>query len=301
MSTIRPPRPGEPDRSRTLRALVFELDPSSVGLAPGPELPRVFALVMDSTYARGAATVVAIADGTTSMYFSNGGGLIGMGRQPHVAQASRRLLLTAEAHADSFGPSTSSELPEVGRVRITILTYAGHLVVEAAEDDLGGGRHPASPVFHAAHGVIAAIRLTEEGQAAAPSPPKLSGGATPLMGAAHLGHVQALVRMVEQGADVEARDDRGYTALMYAANGGRDEAIEALLDRGADPNAADGQRSTALMFAAQHGHLGIVRRLLAAGAYPNARGDHGLTALGFARQNRHPETVAALTSTGADS
>jgi hypothetical protein len=44
-------------------------------------------------------------------------------------------------------------------VTIRALTLDGQRVVTAAEDDLGNSRHPASPIFHAAHNVIGQLRM----------------------------------------------------------------------------------------------------------------------------------------------
>jgi hypothetical protein len=65
---------------------------------------------------------------------------------------------SVEAHVDDFTAVTETPLPEVGRVRFYVRTFTGTLGADALEDDLGEGRHALSPVFHAAHSVIAAIR-----------------------------------------------------------------------------------------------------------------------------------------------
>jgi hypothetical protein len=294
-----PQRPeGGPEVFSALRSQVLNLDPGSVGIGPSPELPRVFGVVMDMGYPEGTATLVALADGTTSLYTSGGGGVIGAGEHESVAAVTRRLLLVAESHVKHLAVRHQVELPPVGRVLINVLTYSGRFTAEAPTDDLGEGRHPVSPVFHAAHEVIHAVHMTEEG-ARGGAPPPLPGSATTLMAAAYHRDLATARRLIEAGDDLEARDVDGYTPLMYAANAGAEEIVSALLAAGADPNAGDDQRSTPLMFAAQHDHLGIVRQLLAAGSNPNARGTHGLTALGFAQQNGHQRVAAVLISAGA--
>jgi hypothetical protein len=250
---------------------------------------------MDMTYPNGTATLVAIADGTTSLYLGSGGGIIGAGGHENVAHDNRHLLVVAEANLASFSTGLADSLPAVNRVLITALTYSGPRRVEALEDDLGHSRHPAAPVFHAAHQVIGALRTVDR-PGASPQPP---GEATPLMAAAHRGDPVTAAELVNRGAPLEARDDSGYTALMYGANAGQDEVVRLLLNCGADPNATDAHNNTSLMFAAQHDHLGVVHQLIAAGADVNARGDHGLTALGFAQQNGHQRTAAALLTSGA--
>ena len=72
------------------------------------------------------------------------------------------------------------------------------------------------------------------------------GGFTPLHFAAVLGHADAIITLLNAGADLNARDQSGNTPLHGAARSGRPEAITALLDAGAHPNAKDNDGDTAL-------------------------------------------------------
>jgi hypothetical protein len=288
-------RASGPEVFQGLRTQALGVAASSLGLSAGTGRSRVFGVVMDTTYDAGTAALVVLADGTVSLYTSTGGGVIGGGAHEHVAAAARRCLQVAEDHLGEFAENGSDSLPAAGGTLITLRTYSGPLRVRAPEDDLGHDRHPASPVFHAAHQVITELlllpsRASPQEAAAA----RLPDGATPLMAAAHRGDRRAVARLIEQGIPLEAKDHDGYTALMYAANAGQEEAAGILLAKGADPNATDNQLSTPLMFAAQHDHATVVSQLLAAGADASARGSHGLTALDFARQNGHHRTADVL-------
>ncbi|GIJ57231.1 hypothetical protein [Virgisporangium aurantiacum] len=145
-----------------LRRQVLETDPARAGLSATPELPRVWGLLMDTTLDRGGFSFVALADGTTSLYFSTGGGMIGGGEHPQVAAANRVALRVVEAHLDEFPPATDDTLPPPGGVVLRALTYDGRRSVQAPEDDLGEGRHPLSDVFHAAHDVSTELRMLQE-------------------------------------------------------------------------------------------------------------------------------------------
>lgn len=149
-----------------LRQQILDLDPAAAGLAASPELPTVWGLLMETGYPGGVATLVALADGTTSLYLSTGGGVIGGGEHRQVAAATRRLLGIVERHLGQMPPSADTGLPAVGRVALRALTYQGRHGAEAAEDDLGYQRHPLWPVFHAAHDVITELRLIEESRMA---------------------------------------------------------------------------------------------------------------------------------------
>jgi hypothetical protein len=286
--------PGRAEAFAALRSRALHTEPASLGLSPGLGSAQVFGVIMDTTYAPGTATLVVLTDGTVSLCTSTGGGVLGAGGQERVAAAARRLLTAAEGQLSRFAPGGGDELPRAGETRITVRTYSGPLSLTAPEEELGGGRHPLSPVFYAAYRVITELHKLGPGHAAGDP----GYGPTPLMTAAHHGDQRAVFILIGPGGDLEAKDGAGYTALMYAANAGRDEIVRLLLAGGADPNARDHQGSTPLMFAAQHDHLGIVRQLLSARADPSARGLHGLTALDFARQNGHHRTVTALTQDG---
>jgi hypothetical protein len=71
-----------------LRQQVLSLTPDQLGeeLADEP----IFALLMETGYPEAVATLVGVAEGTTSLYFSNGGGFIGAGTHANVAEANRR-------------------------------------------------------------------------------------------------------------------------------------------------------------------------------------------------------------------
>ncbi len=141
-----------------LRKLALEVDPAALGLSASAG-PAAWAVVMDTVMADGAWHCLAVlGDGTTSLYTSSSFGVIGAGTHPTVRRASDALMRTAQSQLDLFAPTAATGLPGVGQVAIRALTFAGHAVVVAPEDDLGHGRHPASPVFHAAHAVISELR-----------------------------------------------------------------------------------------------------------------------------------------------
>lgn len=145
-----------------LREQVLQLDPGSVGIGPSPTLPRVWGLVMDIGSRTGTATLVGLADGTTSLYLSTGGGMIGGGEHPQIATATRALLLVVERHLDQMPTATDAPLPAAGRVVLRAMAYDGQRAVEAAEDDLRHRRHLLADIFHSAHDVLTELRLLDE-------------------------------------------------------------------------------------------------------------------------------------------
>ena len=82
--------------------------------------------------------------------------------------------------------------------------------------------------------------------------------------------------LLENGADVNAKNKFGETALMRAKTA---EQTKLLIDHGADVNAKDKYGRTALMFAADRGNIEQIKLLIDAGADVNAKDDNGKTAL----------------------
>lgn len=141
-----------------LRSRVLELDPKTVGIAPTPEAPRVYGVLMETGYDDYSVTLVSLADGTTSLYFSTGGGVIGCGEQEPVRVVSQAFVRAADEALELLQPSDGVEGPTAGRTIIRALTYDGPCLVDALEVEFGEGNHPASDLFYCGQDVITAIR-----------------------------------------------------------------------------------------------------------------------------------------------
>ena len=83
-----------------------------------------------------------------------------------------------------------------------------------------------------------------------------------LIEAAGAGRLDAVERLLRDGADVNARDARGRTAAM----GEHVRVVRALVDAGADPTIADRDGVTPLEHAHSGGYTAIVATLERAGA-----------------------------------
>ncbi len=115
-------------------------------------------------------------------------------------------------------------------------------------------------------------------------------------------------RLVQSGADLEARSNHplteGMTILQLAVWHKWDiEAIELLLDLGADVESRDRRGNSPLIYAAEARpaiRLPVVRLLLDAGADVKPHGAIGMTALMHASMNDIPVAVDVLLDAGAN-
>ena len=53
------------------------------------------------------------------------------------------------------------------------------------------------------------------------------------------GNIKEVQRMIDDGVNINGRDDSGYTALIHAVNGNDIGMVNLLLDYGADPYLQD--------------------------------------------------------------
>lgn len=81
-----------------------------------------------------------------------------------------------------------------------------------------------------------------------------------------IGRVEVAKIFLENGIDVNIKDELKKTALHHAATIGNEQLVDLFLSHGANVNAIDFADRKPLFFAAAEGHLKIVQILLEKGA-----------------------------------
>ena len=109
-----------------------------------------------------------------------------------------------------------------------------------------------------------------------------------------------LRQLLDDGANIERRNQMGETALMQASMCGRLQCVQLLLDRGAKINAIDKNGNSAISYASMYGHIDILKLLLDHGANVDIRGYQRKTPLIAASQSSELACVALLLERGAD-
>lgn len=103
-------------------------------------------------------------------------------------------------------------------------------------------------------------------------------------------NVMVTQTLVENGANANARNNKGETPLKIAANWAMNHVAEVLLIAGADPDISDEQESTPLHEAAQWLNGELITALVDAGANTDVRNGNGETAADIlkrrARENK---------------
>lgn len=119
--------------------------------------------------------------------------------------------------------------------------------------------------------------------------------------AAAAGDLDAVNRWIEQGADLNTRDEaRGWTPLLYAIRHGRTIVVRRLIDAGADVSIPSEKQHVPLAFAVERPELELTQMLLDAGADPNAHHRPNGVPLVYAARVGNVEAMRLLIERGAD-
>jgi ankyrin repeat protein len=125
--------------------------------------------------------------------------------------------------------------------------------------------------------------------------------ATRVVIASRKGRLTDVQRLVDLGANIEAKGNEGMTALIWASLYGREQVARFLLDRHADIETRTNTGITPLMCASQRGHVPVIELLCDRHAAIDALDNNNSTsALAVACMKAHVEAVRVLLTRGAN-
>ncbi len=144
-----------------LRKMSFSVTPEQLGLKIA-DAKKVFAVFMETGYPEAAFSLRCMGEGTISIYFTNGGGMIGIGEHADVRTAGLKLIEMANSFISKAKVTKSQDIPMNGFTRFYFRTMSGNFMFEDTEDNLGNNRSPFSPLFYQAQKVITKAREVDE-------------------------------------------------------------------------------------------------------------------------------------------
>jgi hypothetical protein len=116
-----------------LREQALHFSREKVGIPAPTNKADAWGVLMDWGVQSGTATVVAMADGSASIYLSSGGGSIGgIGKEP-IREAAKRAVAAAVQAKSSAHPTATYPLPHTGEVFFYFLTDDGVFTASASE------------------------------------------------------------------------------------------------------------------------------------------------------------------------
>ncbi|MED3551894.1 ankyrin repeat domain-containing protein [Cytobacillus praedii] len=115
-----------------------------------------------------------------------------------------------------------------------------------------------------------------------------------LIESAEKGEIEKVLKLLENGADINGTDNRGRTAVMAATYNNQVEMVRNLIEKGADINIRDKNLNNVLLYAGAEGINEIVKLAIEAEADPSLTNRFGGTALIPASERGHVEVVKEL-------
>jgi hypothetical protein len=143
-----------------LRDQILKGKAENFGLKPAAN--EVWGVMMDVGTPNGVASFVALADGTVSLYTSNGGGVIGLGPHPGPHRVGKELIILAQQFVAQAKPTTNFPLPQPGITSFYLLRGTDVLVAEGKRSDLGQVHHPLLRLWLKWEELITEIRMVEQ-------------------------------------------------------------------------------------------------------------------------------------------
>lgn len=144
-----------------LRDRALHSVPTKVGSKTSSETMEPRVALMDLSFTTGGTiTVVAFADGTTSIYNSSGGHHLGGGQaRESIRQAGQNFLAVLHQFQAQMHLTHDFPLPQPGGVDFYLVTDAGIFIANASAAEVGNSTHSLRRLFTAAEEVITQYRL----------------------------------------------------------------------------------------------------------------------------------------------
>lgn len=111
---------------------------------------------------------------------------------------------------------------------------------------------------------------------------------------AEKGDIQRVLKLLDEGVDINVTDSNGRTAVMAATYNNQVEMVKKLIEKGADINIRDNNLNNVLLYAGAEGISEVVKLAIEAGADTSLTNRFGGTALIPASERGHVEVVKEL-------
>lgn len=156
------PKPSPETVYQGLRNMVLCGTRERFGLGPTSSPNEPWGVVMDWGVTSGTATVMALSDGSASIYLSSGGGYLGGQKQEPVKNAALHAVEVAREYPSQMKKTTDYNLPATEEVIFYLLTDSGVLTASGKETELRSLEHPLAKLGNAMQNVVTQYRILEE-------------------------------------------------------------------------------------------------------------------------------------------
>jgi hypothetical protein len=155
------PAPPAENPYHDLRMLALNVTPEDLGLEFSEDVVHTYGVVMDWDRGGGVATLIAFQTGDASIYFSNGGGIMGGVQHPAVAESAKAFVADANIYLTEAEPAERAPLPDLMHIRYYFLTNAGVYSVQDVPPGTEEFGTIFEPFFAKANAVITELRKAQ--------------------------------------------------------------------------------------------------------------------------------------------
>jgi ankyrin repeat protein len=286
---------------------------------------EIAAIITDIGAKKGGVSLVCIGDDSCSLYFENGGGIIGAGEHKNVQIVSKIFMNAINQLLIDPVDNFDLKYPKTDNFRVKIITkYAKYQMKGKIENNLTSDTIPGK-VFTLVNDVITQVRLISENDneffsddvilinfikennynafiAALndfKNPNAIEEDKSALMVSVYSGNIPILKELINHGAAIDYKDHSGLNSLMIACYLGKHEFVDLLTDnKTIEEKDKDGY--TPLIYASNAGKIDCVNKLLQLKADVNATDNDNSTPIMFAAQHGYDSIVNVLLINGAD-
>lgn len=146
-------------RDRALR-----ITPDDVGI-PGEFDPQVpFGVVVDFYIDDDLTTIAAYANGEASIFFENGGGVLGGGIYQIVKDAALEVIIAGADVYELAEPADGTPYPQPGQVGVYLMALDGVRYINGQVSDLAAGSEPLAVLYQAVQDLTEQLRVVSEDQ-----------------------------------------------------------------------------------------------------------------------------------------
>ena len=150
------------DAGKELRMMALSTPPSNLSFKPDKDYPKVYGVLVDWNIGDQVASILAMKDGTASLYTTSSFGIIGGQGHNRVRLAAEKCTRLAGKLYEKSNPVSNFNYPKQGQVYFYILTFNGTRVYVADENAIERGVDPTYPLFAAVQDLLTELRLITE-------------------------------------------------------------------------------------------------------------------------------------------
>jgi hypothetical protein len=147
---------------KELRDKALHITPQELELELPASKTVVYGVVMDWSMGADIVTLVSFQTGDVSMYFSNGGGMIGGGQHANVNSAAKTFIQKSQSYISKAKLTTETPLPGDGGICFYLLTNKGIYTAQEKLKNVQKAGSEWNSFFTEANVVISEFRIATE-------------------------------------------------------------------------------------------------------------------------------------------